>query len=150
VQAETQEALESLRDLGRGIYPPLLVDRGLPEVLKAQVRKAPMAASMHADGVGRYPREIEATVYFCCLEALQNAGKYAEARHVDVTLEASNGVLTFAIEDDGSGFDPGATPRGMGLQNMADRLAAVGRTLEIRSEPGRGTTIHGSLPVTSA
>jgi signal transduction histidine kinase len=147
VQAETQETLESLRDLARGIYPPLLVDRGLAEALRAQGRKAPMAVSTNARGVGRYPQEIEATVYFCCLEALQNAGKYAEASHVDVTLEASNGALTFAVEDDGDGFDPVATPRGMGLQNMTDRLAAVGGTLEIRSEPNHGTTIRGSLPV---
>jgi signal transduction histidine kinase len=106
-----------------------------------------MAVSTNARGVGRYPQEIEATVYFCCLEALQNAGKYAEASHVDVTLEASNGALTVAVEDDGDGFDPVATPRGMGLQNMTDRLAAVGGTLEIRSEPNHGTTIRGSLPV---
>lgn len=146
LQAEAQAALDSLRDLARGIYPPLLADRGLVEALTAQARKAPIPVTMNADGLGRYPQAIEATVYFCCLEALQNVGKYAEAKHVEVTLGAPDGLLTFTVADDGRGFEPTSTPRGMGLQNMADRLDAVGGSLEIDSAPGKGTTIRGAVP----
>ncbi|HEX6329780.1 MAG TPA: histidine kinase [Actinomycetota bacterium] len=147
LQAETGQALEELRDLARGIFPPLLADQGLSAALRAQARKATLPAEVHADGVGRYPQEVEATVYFCCLEALQNATKYAGASSVRITLEEGGGVLTFEVADDGGGFDPSATARGSGLQNMADRLEAVGGSLEIRSGPGTGTTIAGRIPV---
>ncbi|HXF36246.1 MAG TPA: sensor histidine kinase [Actinomycetota bacterium] len=140
------EALEDLRDLARGIYPPLLADKGLPAAIEAQARKAPVPVRLQADGVGRYPREAEAAVYFCVLEALQNAAKHAGGSEVRVRLWASEGELAFAVEDDGPGFDPSTTPRGAGLQNMADRIEALGGSLEVRSLPGAGTTVAGRLP----
>ena len=79
LQAEANDALEDLRDLARGIYPPLLADRGLEAALAAQAQKATTPATVEADGVARYPREIESTVYFCALEALNNVAKYADA-----------------------------------------------------------------------
>jgi len=147
IQTETQEALETLRDLARGIYPPLLADKGLAAALDAQARKAAVPVEVTFDGVGRYPQELEAVAYFCCLEALQNVAKYANASRAAVRLSEESGRLMFEVEDDGSGFDPGATRYGTGLQGMADRLDAVRGSLEVRSAPGRGTTVIGRLPV---
>src|SRR3981081_3601087 len=115
LKADANEALETLRDLARGIYPPLLADRGLAAALEAQARKAPLPVSVDADGVGRYPQDVEAAVYFCCLEALQNVQKYARASRATVSLAALNGDLRFEVEDDGAGFDVAVTPHGSGL-----------------------------------
>lgn len=150
LRAEATSALENLRDLARGIYPPLLADKGLPTALEAQARKAPLQVSVAPDGVGRYPQEVEAAVYFCCLEALQNVAKYARASHAEIRLSTSGGEVAFVVADDGEGFDPNAVPHGSGLQGMADRLEAVGGTLEIRSRPGSGTTVTGRVPAGTA
>ncbi|TMK66818.1 MAG: sensor histidine kinase, partial [Actinobacteria bacterium] len=147
LQQDTSEALENLRDLARGIYPPLLADKGLTSALEAHARKSPVRSEVQATGVGRYPQEAEAAVYFCCLEALQNVAKYADASRVAITLSGGNAELAFSVADDGRGFDAATTPLGAGLQNMADRLAALGGSIEVRSRPGEGTTVTGRLPV---
>jgi signal transduction histidine kinase len=144
---DTQEALENLRDLARGIYPPLLADRGLPEALEAQARKIPFPVTFEFDGVERYPPEVEAALYFCVLEALQNAAKYADASNATVRLREWEGDLDLSIVDDGRGFDLQSTPLGMGLQNMTDRLAALGGRLEIKTAAGRGTNVLGRIPI---
>jgi signal transduction histidine kinase len=141
-----QETLDDLRDLARGIYPPLLADQGLVAALEAQARKSAIPVAVSPNGVGRYPQEVEGGVYFCVLEALQNVAKYAHARSVDVRLVASKGSLAFEVADDGRGFDP-ATASGSGLTNMRDRLEALRGSLVIRSSPGSGTTIVGRVPV---
>jgi signal transduction histidine kinase len=138
------DALDDLRDLARGIYPPLLADRGLVTALEAQARKAPVTTKVEADGVERYEQQVEATVYFCALEALQNVAKYADANNAVVRLAASNGTLSFEVADDGRGFQPGAT-HGSGLQGMADRLDAIGGRLEIESQEGKGTQVRGII-----
>jgi signal transduction histidine kinase len=148
VRADAVDALETLRDLARGIYPPLLADEGLAVALESQARKSTVAASVEADGIGRYPQEVEAAVYFSALEALQNVAKYANARRVVVRLTERDGVLRFAVEDDGAGFDP-STARGSGLVNMRDRVEAVGGDLTIRSSPGGGTTVEGRIDVST-
>jgi signal transduction histidine kinase len=147
LQAEAGEALETLRDLARGIYPPLLADRGLAEALGAQARKASIPVSLESSAIGRYPQEIESTAYFCCLEALANVAKYADASGAEIRLSARGDELVFEVIDDGRGFDPTAIRRGSGLQGMADRLDAIGGTLDVRSEIGVGTTVTGRLPV---
>jgi signal transduction histidine kinase len=147
LQAETTDALENLRDLARGIYPPLLADKGLAEALTAQARKASIPVHVESDGIGRYPQEIESALYFCCLEALQNVAKYANATRVDVRLSESADELAFEVRDDGQGFDASSAKRGSGLQGMADRLEAVGGRLDVRSSPGTGTTVAGHVPV---
>ncbi|HEY3213526.1 MAG TPA: sensor histidine kinase [Actinomycetota bacterium] len=149
LQQGAQDALENLRDLARGIYPPLLADRGLSAALEAQARKVPMPVSVETGGVGRYPQEFEAAVYFCVLEALQNASKYADASEISVRVSRDDGGLVFAVADDGRGFDRRTTQPGAGLRNMADRLAAVGGSIEIRSRPASGTTIIGRIPAAS-
>jgi len=149
LQGGLGDALETLRDLARGIYPPLLADKGLASAVEAQSRKASMPVRVETDGIGRYSQEFEAAVYFCVLEALQNASKYAEASDVTVRLWQENGDLLFSVADDGRGFDRETTLLGAGLQNMTDRLAALGGTLDIRSRPGGGTTVSGRIPVQS-
>jgi signal transduction histidine kinase len=147
LQAETTDALENLRDLARGIYPPLLADKGLAEALEAQARKASIPVHVDADGIGRYPQEIESALYFCCLEAVQNVAKYANATRVDVRLSQNADELAFEVRDDGQGFDAGSAKRGSGLQGMAARLEAVGGRLEVRSAPGAGTTVTGIVSI---
>jgi signal transduction histidine kinase len=139
-------ALEDLRDLARGIYPPLLADRGLAEALEAQARKSAIPVEVETNGTVRYPREIESAVYFCVLEALNNVAKYAEASGATVRLGSDEGALTFSVQDDGRGFEPGATSYGTGLQGMADRLDAIGGSLGVESSPGAGTTVTGRVP----
>jgi signal transduction histidine kinase len=147
IEQETQTALDDLRDLARGIYPPLLADKGLGSALDAQARKAPFPVRVDADGVGRLPQDVEAAVYFSCLEALQNVAKYAGASEATITITREPTVLTFAVADDGRGFDPIAVGSGGGLEGVADRLAAIGGTFDLRTAPGAGTTISGTVPV---
>jgi signal transduction histidine kinase len=147
LQARTVETLEDLRDLARGIYPPLLADKGLPAALEAQARKSSFPVTVQPDGVGRYGPDVESAVYFCCLEALNNVAKYAEASTVEIRLAHANGELRFDVIDDGHGFDPSTTDHGTGLQGMADRLDAIGGSIEVDSAPGQGTKVIGRLPV---
>jgi signal transduction histidine kinase len=140
-----QDALDELRALARGIYPPLLADQGLAAALEAQSRKAAVPTTIESGGIGRYPREIESAVYFCALEALQNVAKYADATAAVVRLGERDGRLEFEIADDGRGFDPTATSYGTGMQGMVDRLDAIGGTLEVSSESGRGTMVLGRI-----
>jgi len=140
-------ALDDLRALARGIYPPLLADQGLVHALQAQARKTAVPVTIEVEGIERYPQDVEATVYFCALEALQNIAKYAGASRAAIRLSCSGENLQFTVSDDGTGFDTAAARDGTGLQGMADRLAALGGTLHLRSQPGHGTTVSGRLPV---
>jgi signal transduction histidine kinase len=147
IEAETSRALEDLRDLARGIYPPLLADKGLAAALQAQARRSAIHVEVIADGVSRYPQAVEAAVYFSVLEALQNVAKYADASRVDVRLAQPGSALTFEVRDDGRGFDPSSIGYGTGLQGIADRLAALNGTLRVASAAGDGTTVTGVIPL---
>jgi signal transduction histidine kinase len=144
---EVTETLEDLRDLARGIYPPLLAAQGLAEALTAQAAKAAIPVEIVSDGLSRYTQEMEAAVYFCCLEALQNVAKYSRASHATLWLAEQDGHLVFEVQDDGKGFDASNQSLGTGLQGMSDRLSALDGTLEVRSRPGEGTTVIGRLPL---
>ena len=146
LKRDADEALETLRDLARGIYPPLLADRGLAAALQSQAGKATLPVHVDADGVGRYPQETEAALYFCTLEALQNVQKYAAASAATVRLREDGKQLSVEVADDGRGFDVNAVTRGAGLTNMEDRLEALGGTLQIESALGVGTTLRATLP----
>jgi signal transduction histidine kinase len=146
LKSDADEALETVRDLARGIYPPLLADKGLVMALESQARKATMPVRVEAFGVERYAQETEATVYFCVLEALQNAQKYAGASRVLVHLQADEDQLRFVVEDDGAGFDAATTRKGAGLTNMSDRVDALGGSIEVNSQPGVGTCVRGAIP----
>ncbi len=147
LQDDVKSAIEELRSLAHGIYPPLLSSAGLGVAMSAACRRAPLPASLDADGVGRHAPEIESAVYFCCLEALQNAAKYAGAdasARVRIWEDAS--ALLFEVSDDGAGFGIGGHTDGAGLTNMRDRLGAVGGTLQVESGD-RGTCIRGIVPM---
>jgi len=146
IQQETHTALEDLRDLARGIYPPLLADKGLPAAIEAQGRKSGLPVTLRADGVGRYPQAVEAAVYFSCLEALQNVAKYAGASEIVITLADLGDRIAFTVADDGCGFEPSSRRSGTGLQGIADRMGALDGRFTVTSSPGRGTTLEGSLP----
>lgn len=147
VKADVDEALQTLRELARGIYPPLLAEQGLVAALQSQAGKATVPVAVHADGVLRYPPEVEAAVYFFCLEGLQNMAKYAAASEASIHVFGSLGQLEFCVQDNGAGFNPEITPRGSGFTNMADRIDALGGEFAVTSSPGAGTQVKGSLPV---
>jgi signal transduction histidine kinase len=142
-------AVDELRALAHGIYPPLLMDRGLVDALSAAARRAALPTSVQAGEVGRYAQEIEATVYFCCLEAMQNAGKHAgEGASCVVSVREEEGGLLFEVADDGAGFDLSATHHaGAGFTNMGDRVGAIGGSVNVESTPGKGTRVYGVVPV---
>jgi signal transduction histidine kinase len=147
LKGDADEALETLRDLARGIYPPLLAEKGLGAALESQARKATIPVTVDADGIGRYSQDIEAAVYFSVLEALQNVQKYARASAARVHLREEDRALRFEVTDDGTGFDVATTVKGSGLTNMADRVDALGGDVAITSAPGHGTQLRGSLLV---
>jgi len=144
---QTDLALTTLLDLASGIYPSVLEEQGVGTALAAQGGAAGVPVSVDSDGVDRLPIEIEAAVYFVCLEAMQNAAKYARGTEVRVRLARDDDGLSFWVEDDGVGFDSAVAPRGTGLQNMRDRLAAFGGDVTITSTQGSGTTVSGRLRV---
>jgi signal transduction histidine kinase len=145
---DVQLTIKELRELAHGIYPPLLADGGLGDALRAAAGRSPLSVHVTvADGVGRYCSEVEAAVYFSCLEALQNAAKHAQGATVKLGVWEESGGLLFAVSDDGPGFDPQAVRGGHGFVNMSDRLGAVGGTVRWDSEPGKGATISGSVPL---
>jgi signal transduction histidine kinase len=143
--------VEEVRALAHGIYPPLLMDRGLPEALRAAAGRATLPTTVEVEEIGRYPQEVEAAIYFCCLEALQNAGKHAgESASIQITVTAADDELSFEVRDTGAGFDLAGGVRGHGFVNMADRLGAIGGSVEVWSAPGQGTRITGRIPDVSA
>ena len=145
--SEINDAARDLRDLAHGIYPPLLAESGLPDALAAAARRSTMPTTVDAGTLGRYPAEVEATVYFCCLEAIQNASKHAgEGATLTLRLREDAGMLTFDVVDDGKGFDAQGRGLGAGFVNMADRLGALGGSLRVESAPQRGTTVSGAVP----
>src|ERR671930_113462 len=129
---DLEDALQELRDLAHGIYPPLLADKGLPEALASAARRSALPVTIDAPGVGRYPPEVEAAVYFCCLEALQNAAKYAgDGASVTIRVWEQEGGLLFEVSDDGAGFEVRQRSAGAGFTNMSDRLGAIGGSMQV-------------------
>jgi signal transduction histidine kinase len=148
LRAAVQEAMQDFRDLAHGIYPPLLQDRGLSEALANAARRASIPTRLEAAIGRRYEAEVEATVYFCCVEALQNAAKYAgEGARATIRVGEKEGALLFEVADNGSGLDPARTALGAGHTNMRDRLEAIGGDLRIESTLGRGTQVVGTIPL---
>jgi signal transduction histidine kinase len=147
LEDEVEETIDEVRSFARGVYPSLLAQRGLSEALRAAGRTAPLPTIVDAAGISRHPPELEATVYFACMEALQNAAKHASgASGVAISL-SQDGGLRFEVSDDGAGFSATDTAHGTGLTNLRDRLAAVGGELDVESAPGKGTRITGFIPL---
>ena len=147
LEDESAQALRTLRALARGIYPPLLREQGLAAAVRAEAEKMPVPAIVRADHLDRYQPEVEAAVYFVCLEALQNITKHARASRVEITLHSLTHELIFEVTDDGAGFEVAKDASGSGLRNMIDRIEGLGGRLEIRSLAHTGTTIGGRVPV---
>ncbi len=143
--AQADRAVDAMREFARGVYPPLLEAEGLTSAIGAQLRRAPIPVTMTADGIDRYPREIESTIYFCVLEALRNTVRHADATSATIDLTQPNGSVIFEVTDDGRGFDP-SSGLGAGLTAISDRVDALTGTFMVYSESGRGTRIVGSLP----
>ena len=144
---DVRDTIQELRELAHGIYPPLLADSGLGEALRAAGSRSPLPVTVTAEPIARYSAEIEAAIYFCCLEALQNAAKHADGARVQVRVWEESGGLLFSVSDDGPGFDAESARRGHGFVNMADRLGAIGGTVRWESQPGQGARILGSVPL---
>lgn len=144
---EVDEAISELRRLVHGVYPAVLTDHGLVPAIRAAARDLPTPTTVHARRVGRYPDAVESSVYFTCVEALQNAVKHApDATAITVTLGTRAGRLEFEVADNGSGFTAGAHP-GHGFASMQARVASVAGLLTIESTPGTGTHVAGSVPL---
>ena len=145
---QANATLEELRDLARGIFPPLLADKGIAAALDAHIRKVGVRATLEV-GPGltdlRFDDRTEACVYFCCLQALQNVERHAGSAPAVVRLSVDGDTLMFVVRDRGIGFVPAETARGMGLEIMQDRVDALDGTLEVRSAPGSGTTVTGRI-----
>jgi signal transduction histidine kinase len=135
-------AIETLSLLSRGIYPRTLSREGLVPALRSALATSAIPVTVHTDQVGRLPAPVESAMYFCCVEAVQNAAKHSGADAVTVRLSEDRETWRLTVTDDGAGFDPTrARLEGVGLANMRDRLDAVGGEVRVRSEPGTGTTI---------
>jgi signal transduction histidine kinase len=142
-------AVDELRSLAHGIYPVDLREGGIGEGLRAYTRSTPVSIEIVDNGIGRCDPSVEASVYFCALEAIQNAVKHAGRRaRVTVTLERTGDTVQFSVDDEGVGFDPGdgSNGNGLGLVSMRDRLAAFGGELDIVSSSGEGTSVRGTVP----
>jgi signal transduction histidine kinase len=144
------DALDELRNVARGIFPPLLIDKGLAAALESHVRRSAVETTLDIDprvAGTRFDPAAENAVYFCCVQALQNAQRHAPGAAVAIrlALEGSD-VLTFIVSDVGAGFDPAAVTAREGMQIMTDRVAALGGTLIVDSSPGSGTTVTGTIP----
>ena len=143
-----EQALEELRRLGHGIYPAPLAQIGIVGALKAVAGRSAGTIVIAGDGVRRHPPEVEAAMYYCCLEAVQNATKHAgPGAGITIRLHEARAELRFEVRDDGVGFDPTAAHDGVGLRNMRDRIDALHGHLEITTTPGLGCTVAGVVPV---
>ena len=147
ISNDAEAAVEELRSLAHGIYPPVLRDYGLADALRSLAIRAPIAISVTDEGIGRCSPPVEATIYFCSAEAIQNAIKHAGSNvRVGVTVGRDRNRVHFAISDDGVGIDHSERGEGDGLIGMRDRVGTAGGKLEIVSSPGRGTTVRGTIP----
>ena len=142
-RGEARTALTELRDLARGIHPPILADRGLEAAITSIAARSPLAVTIEADLPQRPPAAVEAAAYFVVAEALANATKHSGARTLLVRLALRDGVLVVEVADDGRG---GADPQGSGLLGLRRRVEALDGTLSVVSPPGGGTTLHAELP----
>ena len=138
-------AIEELRDLARGLHPPVLTERGLRVALESLAKRAPMPVRIEAPLARRLPDEVETTLYYLVAEALTNAAKHSRATAVTVRLSVAGGRVRVRISDDGTGG--GAVRAGGGLRGLAERLEELAGELVVDSPAGAGTTLTGVIPL---
>jgi signal transduction histidine kinase len=141
-----RETIATLMSLSQGIYPRLLSEQGLGPALRSAAATSPVAVEVTEHSVGRYAKAVEAALYFCCLEALQNAAKHSGANRVAVHLDGTGDRLVLTVDDNGAGFDPALVAAGAGLANMRDRIDSVGGALTMGHGPRGGTRVRASVP----
>ncbi len=150
-EADLEGAIGELRDLAHGIYPTTLAAHGLANALRVLPARFPGRVTVTEVSERRFPPEVEAAIYYCCLEAVHNASKHAgPAASISIRMRVDHGDVRLEVRDDGSGFDPSNAGDGMGLESMRDRLGAVGGHIDISSESGRGTVVAAAAPVGDA
>ena len=146
--SRVEEALAGLRELAQGLYPQALARWGLRRAFDVLAARYPERIEITGAAGGRFPPEVEAALYYCCLEAVQNASKHAGSdAQVSIRLYAEADQLHLEVRDNGPGFDASARGDGARLQNIRDRLGAIGGSVEIVSEPGHGTLVAATAPL---
>jgi signal transduction histidine kinase len=140
---EAGAAIRELRDLARGIAPPVLADRGLEAALEALAQRSAVAAQVRVALPQRPPAVLEAAAYFVVAEALTNVTKHAGARTAWVDVHQDRGLLVASVSDDGAG---GADPAGSGLSGLRHRVEAVDGRLYVQERPGGGTIVRAEMP----
>lgn len=145
--SDLEAAVDEIRSLARGLYPPLLQAEGLEEAVKSHAQRSPIAVEVKSGMVGRHPMTIESAVYFVVAEAMTNSAKHANPAQIEITLFEADGLLMVQISDDGVGFDPEQTDNGLGLVNIRDRIEALGGEVQFESATGAGTTVRARIPV---
>jgi signal transduction histidine kinase len=144
---DVEEALGEVREVSHGLYPPVLSDWGIVAALEHTRAAGDVPLELRATGIGRYTAELESAVYYCCLEAIQNATKHGgPGVQISIALRDDADELSFEVSDDGPGFDPATASGGMGLQNMRDRLGALDGRLSITRAGSDGTIVSGAIP----
>ena len=154
VLAEQGEAVDSaittLVELSRGIYPEVLAEEGVAAAIRTLVSTSATPVTVLDRGVGRHSEELEAALYFCCIEAVQNAVKHASASRIEIELDTVGDRVTLLVRDDGVGFDVATVLAAGGLGNMRDRIDSVGGDLAVRGNDLGGTDVVASLPARAA
>jgi signal transduction histidine kinase len=144
---ELRVAHEELRNLAQGVYPPVLTEHGLAAALQSAADRCPLTVTVELDPVGRHHPDVEAALYFCCVEAMQNAVKHSQARSIKLGCGVDASTLWISVTDDGIGFDAATTSGGRGIDNIRDRLGAIGGELEVIAERDAGATVRGRAPI---
>jgi signal transduction histidine kinase len=144
---ELRVAHDELRDLASGVYPPVLTQHGLEAALQSAADRCPVPVTLALGWIGRHPPDVEAAVYFCCVEAMQNVVKHAGSSSIVLAGACENSTLWFSVADDGAGFDPQLDSPGRGIVNIRDRLGSIGGGLDVTSRPGAGATVRGYIPL---
>jgi signal transduction histidine kinase len=144
---ELRVAHDELRNLAQGVYPPVLTEHGLAAALQSAADRCPLTVTVEIDQVGRHHPDVEAALYFCCVEAMQNAVKHAQARSIKLGCGVDASTLWISVTDDGIGFDAATVSGGRGIDNLRDRMGAVGGELEVIAQRDAGVTVCGRAPI---
>jgi signal transduction histidine kinase len=147
LREEAEGAIEDLRDLARGLHPPLLAQHGLAAAVRSGAARSSLPIELDVRLTTTLAPAIEAAAYFVCAEAVTNAVKHAQASKVWLSLADEDGVLRVEVRDDGvGGAEPDCEGERTGLRGLKDRVEALDGWLDVESPPGRGTRLVACIP----
>jgi signal transduction histidine kinase len=146
LREQLRSAHDDVRDLAQGVYPPVLTEHGLEAALQSAADRSSVPVTISLGRLRRHPPTTEAAVYFCCVEALQNAAKHGSASRILLAGDADDSMLWISVTDDGGGFDPALATAGSGIIGMRDRLGSIGGRLEVSPSQG-GSTVRCVVPI---